>query len=96
MMEGKATAEITDDGKHVICRSASGRVKWTRDRPSSKEWTLLAKHPVLVQPEEGLFQYVGDEIEGVIIAVFTPGRSMDFNLTYAVENGNLIAIHEAR
>jgi hypothetical protein len=46
--------------------------------------------------EAGIFQYVGDEIDGMIIAVFAPGRSLDFNLTYSADTGNLIRINEAR
>ena len=96
MIDNKATAELSGNGKQVICRSANGHVRWTRCVPSASDWLRLAKHPVSVDPEAGEFQYVGDENEGVIIAVFTPGRSLDFNLTYTADDGELIAIHEAR
>jgi hypothetical protein len=96
MVQGKATAQVSDDGKCVICRSANGHVRWSRSAPSSHDWLRLAKHPVSVDLEAGRFQYVGDEIDGMIIAVFTPGRSLDFNLTYSADTGDLIRIHEAR
>lgn len=96
MIHGRATAEVSGDGKSVICRSADGQVRWTRSAPSPDDWQRLAKRPVSVDLEAGIFQYVGDEIKGVIIAVFTPGRSLDFNLTYAADTGDLIRIAEAR
>lgn len=96
MIKDKATAEVSGDGKSVICRSANGRVRWTRSVPSTDDWLRLAKRPVAVDPEVGQFQYVGDENGGVIIAVFTPGRSLDFNLIYTADAGDLIGIHEAR
>jgi hypothetical protein len=96
MDQGKATAEVSADGKYLTCRSANGCVRWTKGAPSSHDWFRLAKRPVSVDLEGGRFQYTSDEIEGVIIAVFTPGRSLDFNFTYAVDTGDLIKIHEAR
>ncbi|MFC5459278.1 hypothetical protein [Massilia niabensis] len=87
MVQCRATAEISIDGKCVTCRFVDGRVKWARDAPSLEEWNQLAKHPVAVDLKGGKFQYVGDEIDGVIISVFTPGGSLDFNLTYLAETG---------
>jgi hypothetical protein len=96
MVQGTATGEISGDGKSLICRSANGRVRWTRSAPSTLDWHRLANRPVSVDLEAGIFQYVGDEIHGVLIAVFTPGRSLDFNLTYTVDTGDLVRINEAR
>lgn len=96
MIKSKAMAELSCDGKSIICRSANGRVRWSRNAPSYPDWQRLAKRPVSVDLEAGIFQYVGDENEGVIIAVFTPGRSLDFNLTYSAATGELIKINEAR
>lgn len=89
-------AKISDDGKSVTCYSANGRLMWTRYAPSYADWQRLAKRPVAVDLAAGVFRYVGDELEGVIIAVFTPGRGLDFNLTYTAETGDLIRINEAR
>ena len=96
MIQGKASAVVSGDRKSVICRSVDGRVRWTRSAPSSHDWNRLAKRPVSVDMEAGIFQYVSDEIQSVIIAIFTPGRSLDFNLTYNSDTGDLIRIDEAR
>lgn len=56
----------------------------------------LRSFPVVVDLEAGRFQYAGVENDGVIIAIFTSGRSLDFNLIYTADNGDLIEIHEAR
>lgn len=96
MVQSKATAEVSGDGKSIICRSADGRVRWSKNAPSYDDWQRLAKRPVSVNLEAGIFQCVGGEHEGMIIAVFTPGRSLDFNLTYIAGTGELIKISEAR
>lgn len=95
MVYGLATAEISIDGRCLTCRSVDGRVKWTRYVPSLEEWNQLAKRLVAVDLKGGKFQYAGDEADRVIIAVFAPGGSLDFNLTFLAATGELINIHES-
>jgi hypothetical protein len=89
-------AEISDDGRYLICRSVDGRVKWMRGAPSNAEWHRLRKRSIDSDVEAGRFKYVESHISEVIVAVFTPYRGLDFNLTYTVDAGELIKISEAR
>lgn len=89
-------AEILDDGRCLICRTADGRVKWTRRAPSIAEWHRLTKRSIDSDVEAGRFKYVESQISEVIVAIFTPYRGLDFNLTYTVDAGELIKISEAR
>jgi hypothetical protein len=89
-------AEIADEGRYLICRSVDGRVKWTRGAPSNTEWHRLRKRSIDSDVEAGRFKYVESQISEVIVAVFTPYRGLDFNLTYTVDAGELIKISEAR
>jgi hypothetical protein len=90
-------AEIAAGGKEIIYCSSDGQVRWRRGSPTAEEWQRLALYPQTdINLVSGRFQYVQHEGYGEIIAVFTPSRGLDFNLTYDVNSGELKKIHEAR
>ena len=88
--------EISLDGKTLICRSPNGEVSWSNGTPSLLDWRRLTKRRVDGDVAAGIFRYVERRVAGFIVAVFTPYRGLDFNLTYAVDTGELIRIDEAR
>lgn len=88
--------EISLDGKTLICRSQNGDVRWSKGAPSLFEWRRLTKRRIDGDVAAGIFRYVERGVAGFIVAVFTPSRGLDFNLTYALDTGELIRINEAR
>lgn len=96
MVQSRAEAVITEDGKGVICISRDGRVRWQKGVPLLSEWQRLIKREFAVDLENGQFQYADNESHGEIVAVFTPYGSLDFNLTYDALSGDLLKIDESR
>jgi hypothetical protein len=86
--------EISNDGKTLTFFDSAGTVRWARQCPSAEEWELtrISREDI----ENGTYFYAGGEVNGLVVAVFTPRESLDFTITFCANSGKVICVKDAR